>query len=88
MCRVFVVKGVVESTRTAPVMLGLTIDAGETTSIQLLYHQGARASIPSAIQNAGLLVSSHRIDGIDPPLVNLQEQIDDSVHEGGHLGRE
>ncbi len=88
MCRVFVVKGLIKFTHVAPAMLRLMIDAGETMPIQLLYHQGARVGILSAVQNAGPLVSGHRIDGIDPPLVNLQEQIDDSVHEGGHLGRE
>ena len=57
-------------------------------SIQLLYHQGARAGIPLAVQNTGLLVSGHGINGIDPPLVDLQEQIDDSAREGRHLGGE
>jgi hypothetical protein len=73
MCHVFVVKGVVESTRAAPAIVRLTIDAGETTPIQLLYRQGAHAGIPSAIRNAGLLVSGHGINGINPPLVDLQE---------------
>ena len=56
--------------------------------IQLLYNQGARTVIPSAIQIAGLLVSGHGINGIDPPLVDLQEQINDSAREGRYLSGE
>jgi hypothetical protein len=88
MCCVFIVKGVVKSTCAPPVMVRLTIEAGETTPIQLLYNQGACAGIPLAVQNAGLLVSGHVINGIDPPLINLQEQINDSVREGHRLDGE
>jgi hypothetical protein len=88
MYHVFVMKGVVKSTRATPKMVRLMIHTGEMTPIQLLYHQGARANIPSAVRNTRPLGSGHGIDGIDPPLVDLQEQINDSAREGRHLGGE